>query len=904
MNTQERTIVDSVEALEETLAKVRTAQKLFATYTQEQVDAIFFAAASAANKARIPLAKLAVEETGMGVVEDKVIKNNYASEHIYNAYRHVKTCGVIEEDKAYGVQKIAEPIGVIAAVIPTTNPTSTAIFKCLLALKTRNAIVISPHPRAKKSTIAAAKLVLDAAVAAGAPEGIIDWIDQPSLDLTNLVMKEADLILATGGPGMVKAAYSSGKPAVGVGAGNTPAIIDESADLVLAVSSIIHSKTFDNGMICASEQSVIVHQNVYDAVKAEFAARGCYFLNSEETEKVRKTILINGALNAKIVGQKAVTIAALADVKVPAGTKILIGEVESVELSEEFAHEKLSPVLAMYKAKDLQDAFDKAEHLIADGGYGHTSSIYLNEVTDRAKLEEFAARMKTCRILVNTPSSHGGIGDLYNFKLAPSLTLGCGSWGGNSVSENVGVKHLINIKTVAERRENMLWFRAPQKVYIKKGCLPVALDELKTVMGKKKAFIVTDSFLYQNGYTKPITDKLDEMGIAHTTFFNVAPDPTLGCAMEGAAQMKAFQPDCIIALGGGSAMDAGKIMWVLYEHPEADFMDMAMRFIDIRKRVYTFPKMGEKAYFIAIPTSAGTGSEVTPFAVITDEKTGIKYPLADYELMPNMAIVDTDFHMSAPRGLTAASGIDAVTHALEAYASIMATDYTDGLALKALETIFAYLPRAYDNGQTDVEAREKMANAATMAGMAFANAFLGVCHSMAHKLGAFHHLPHGVANALMIEEVLRFNASDAPAKMGTFSQYDHPHTLARYAEVADHLGLGGKSDSEKLENLIKTVNELKERVGIKKTIKEYGIDEKDFLARLDEMVEQAFDDQCTGANPRYPLMSEIKQMYLNAYYGEKHFEEEDMPTAADLSADDEHNFKQAYRRAKNGVKKA
>lgn len=904
METKERKIVDSVETLEETLARVKEAQKKFATYTQEQVDKIFLAAAIAANQARIPLAKMAVEETGMGVVEDKVIKNNYAAEYIYNAYKNTKTCGVIEEDKAYGIKKIAEPIGVIAAVIPTTNPTSTAIFKCLIALKTRNAIIISPHPRAKLSTIAAAKLVLEAAVEAGAPEEIISWVDVPSLDMTNLLMKEADIILATGGPGMVKAAYSSGKPALGVGAGNTPAIIDETADIVLAVNSIIHSKTFDNGMICASEQSVIVHQNIYDAVKAEFAERGCYFLNPEETEKVRKTIIINGSLNAKIVGQPAAKIAALAGVTVPAGTKIIIGEVESVDISEEFAHEKLSPVLAMYKATDIHDAFDKAEHLIADGGYGHTSSIYLNEVTEQAKLEEFTSRMKTCRILVNTPSSHGGIGDLYNFKLAPSLTLGCGSWGGNSVSENVGVKHLINIKTVAERRQNMLWFRAPEKVYIKKGCLPVALDELKNVMGKKRAFIVTDSFLYHNGYTKPIADKLDEMGIVHTTFFDVAPDPTLASAKEGAEQMKAFQPDCIIALGGGSAMDAGKIMWVLYEHPEADFMDMAMRFIDIRKRVYTFPKMGEKAYFIAVPTSAGTGSEVTPFAVITDEKSGVKYPLADYQLLPNMAIIDPDFHMSAPKGLTAASGIDAVTHALEAYASMMATDYTDGLAIQALKGIFEYLPRAYDNGQTDIEAREKMANCATMAGMAFANAFLGVCHSMAHKLGAFHHLPHGIANALMIEEVLRFNAAEAPAKMGTFSQYDHPHTLARYAEVSRALGFGGKNDKESLENLIDAINALKDRVGIKKTIRDYGVDEKDFLDRLDAMTEQAFDDQCTGANPRYPLMSEIKQMYLNAYYGNKHFTEEEKPTAADFDAtDDKHDFKKAYRRAENGKSK-
>ncbi len=859
--------VDSVETLEKALKELKSAQEKFASFTQEQVDKIFLAAAIAANKQRIPLAKMAVEETGMGVLEDKVIKNNYASEYIYNRYKNVKTCGIIEEDKAFGIKKIAEPIGVIAAVIPTTNPTSTAIFKTLIALKTRNGIIISPHPRAKKSTIEAAKTVLEAAVEAGAPEGIIRWIDVPSLEMTNLVMKEADIILATGGPGMVKAAYSSGKPALGVGAGNTPAIIDESADITLAVNSIIHSKTFDNGMICASEQSVIVSDKIYSAVKKEFTARGCYFLTADETEKVRKTIIINGALNAKIVGQPAAKIAALAGVTVPESTKIIIGEVTSVELSEEFAHEKLSPVLAMYKSKSFEDALNKAEQLIADGGYGHTSSVYIDEKTEQAKLSEFAERMKTCRILVNTPSSHGGIGDIYNFKLTPSLTLGCGSWGGNSVSENVGALHLINIKTVAERRENMLWFRAPEKVYIKKGCLPVALDELKTVMNKKKAVIVTDSFLYHNGYTKPITDKLDEIGITHTTFFDVAPDPTLECAKNGAMLMKSFEPDVIIAVGGGSAMDAAKIMWVLYEHPEADFMDMAMRFMDIRKRVYTFPKMGEKAYFIAVPTSAGTGSEVTPFAVITDEKTGVKYPLADYELMPKMAIVDADMHMSAPKGLTSASGIDAVTHALEAYASMMATEFTDGLALEALKTIFKYLPRAYDNGPNDPEAREKMANAATMAGMAFANAFLGVCHSMAHKLGAFFHLPHGVANALMINEVLRFNASETPAKMGTFPQYAYPHTLERYAQVADALGIKGKNNAEKLDGLAEAITELKHKIGIKDTIREYGIDEKEFSEKLDEMSELAFDDQCTGANPRYPLISEIKQMYINAYYG-------------------------------------
>ncbi|MDD4773197.1 MAG: bifunctional acetaldehyde-CoA/alcohol dehydrogenase [Eubacteriales bacterium] len=866
MKTKTYEFVDSVEALEARFEDVRKAQAEYASFTQERVDSIFRAAAIAANRARIPLARLAVEETGMGVIEDKVIKNHYASEYIYNKYKDEKTCGVIEEDKAFGIKKIAEPVGVIAALIPTTNPTSTAIFKALIALKTRNAIIISPHPRAKKCTIAAAQVVLDAAVAAGAPAGIIGWIDKPSLDMTNLVMRESNLILATGGPGMVKSAYSSGKPAIGVGAGNTPAIITESADIIQAVNSIIHSKTFDNGMICASEQAVIVADGIYDAVKAEFTARGCYFLNPEETQKVRKTIIINGSLNARIVGQSAEIIAELAGVTAPAGTKILIGEVESVDLSEEFAHEKLSPVLAMYRAKDIDEAFSKAEQLIKDGGYGHTSSIYINTQTEAAKLDQFADRMKTGRILINTPSSHGGIGDLYNFRLDPSLTLGCGSWGGNSVSENVGVKHLINIKTVAERRENMLWFRAPEKIYMKKGCLPVALDELKMVMGKKKAFIVTDTYLYQNGFTKPVTDKLDAMGIVHTTFFNVEPDPTLACAKEGAAHMTAFGPDVIIALGGGSAMDAAKIMWVMYEHPDVDFMDMAMRFMDIRKRVYTFPKMGEKAYFICVPTTAGTGSEVTPFAVITDEATGVKYPLADYELMPDMAIIDADLHMTAPRGLTAASGIDAVTHALEAYASMMATDYTDSLAKQSLKMVFEYLPRAYDNG-SDIEAREKMANAATMAGMAFANAFLGVCHSMAHKLGAFHNLPHGVANALMINEVIRFNASETPVKMGTFSQYDHPHTLARYAEIADTLGIAGANDEEKLENLINAINKLKTAVGIKPAIKDYVPDEEVFINSVDAMTEQAFDDQCTGANPRYPLMSEIKQMYLNAYYG-------------------------------------
>lgn len=859
--------VDSVETLAKTLERVKNAQKEFSKYSQEQVDKIFQAAAIAANEARIPLAKMAVEETGMGIVEDKVIKNHYAAEYIYNKYKNEKTCGVIYQDDSYGIKKIAEPVGIVAAVIPTTNPTSTAIFKTLIALKTRNGIIISPHPRAKKSTIEAAKTVLEAAVKAGAPEGIIAWIDVPSLELTNMLMQSADIILATGGPGMVKSAYSSGKPALGVGAGNTPAVIDESANVILAVNSIIHSKTFDNGMICASEQSVIVSDKIYDKVKDEFVKRGCYILNPEETEKVRKTIIINGALNAKIVGQKAHTIANLAGVSVPEDTKILIGEVESVDLSEEFAHEKLSPVLAMYKSSSFDDSLEKAYRLIEDGGLGHTSSLYVNTVTEKEKIEKFYSKMKTCRVLINTPSSQGGIGDLYNFKLTPSLTLGCGTWGGNSVSENVGIKHLLNIKTVAERRENMLWFRAPEKVYMKRGCLPVALEELKNVMNKKRVFIVTDTFLYENGYTKVVTDKLDEMGIVHETFFNVAPDPTLACAKEGAKLIDAFKPDCIIAIGGGSAMDAAKIMWVLYEHPEVDFLDMAMRFMDIRKRVYTFPKMGEKAYFIAVPTSAGTGSEVTPFAVITDETTGQKYPLADYELLPKMAIVDADMMMNAPKGLTSASGIDALVHSIEAYVSMMATEFTDGLAIEAIKTIFEYLPRAYEEGANDTIAREKMANAATMAGMAFANAFLGICHSMGHKLGAYHHLPHGVTVGLVLDEVMRFNAEEVPTKMGTFPQYEYPHALKRYAEIADSLNLGGNTDQEKLERLINKIDELKERVGFKKTIKDYGISEEDFLSTLDEMSEKAFDDQCTGANPRYPLISEIKEIYLKTYYG-------------------------------------
>ncbi len=863
--TIKKNIIETLEDLEFAMQELREAQKIFASYTQEQVDVIFKAAATAANKARIPLSRMAVEETGMGVLEDKVIKNHYAAEYVYNAYKNTKTCGVIEEDPVFGIKKIAEPLGVIAAVIPTTNPTSTAIFKTLICLKTRNAIIISPHPRAKDCTAAAAKIVLDAAVDAGAPKGIIKCIDVPSLELTNKVMQDADCILATGGPGMVKAAYSSGKPALGVGPGNTPVIIDDTADVKLAVNSIIHSKTFDNGMICASEQSVTVLESIYKAVKDEFKYRGCYFLKKDELDKVRATILINGALNAKIVGQKAAAIAKMAGVDVPEDTKILIGEVDSVDISEPFAHEKLSPVLAMYKAKNFDEALQKAAQLVADGGYGHTSSLYIN-INEKEKMAKHAATMKTCRILINTPSSQGGIGDLYNFKLVPSLTLGCGSWGGNSVSENVGVKHLINIKTVAERRENMLWMRTPEKVYFKKGCTPVALDELKHVMGKKRCFIVTDSFLYKNGFTKKIEDKLDQMGIVHTCFSDVEPDPSLASARAGAAAMRAFEPDCIIAMGGGSAMDAGKIMWVLYENPDADFSEMSMDFMDIRKRVYTYPKMGKKAYFIAIPTSSGTGSEVTPFAIITDRETGIKWPLADYELMPNMSIVDTDNMMSAPKGLTCASGIDVMTHAIEAYVSVMASDYTDSLALRAIKLVFDYLPRAYQDGN-DVEARDHMANASCMAGMAFANAFLGLNHSMAHKLGAFHHLPHGIANALVLLNVMRYNSAEVPTKMGTFPQYQYPHTLQRYAEIGRYVGLSGKNDQEVFEKLLAKLDELMRTIEIKPNIKDYHIDEKHFLDTLDEMSEQAFNDQCTGANPRYPLISEIKELYLKSYYG-------------------------------------
>lgn len=864
--------ITSVRALKVALEEMRAAQEQYAKYTQEQVDKIFFEAAMAANKARIPLARMAVEETGMGIVEDKVIKNHYASEYIYNAYKNTPTVGVIEEDVQGGYKVVAEPIGIVGAVIPTTNPTSTAIFKCLLALKTRNAIIISPHPRAKDSTIEAARIVREAAEKAGAPKGLIRWISKPSLELTNELMRSVDIILATGGPAMVQAAYSSGKPALGVGAGNTPAIIDSSANIKMAVMSVLHSKTFDNGMICASEQSVIVLADIYSEVKAEFKRRGAYFLNKAELDKVRKTILVDGALNAKIVGQSAADIARLAGFQVPKNTKVLIGEVKSVETSEAFAHEKLSPVLAMYKASNFDDAIHKAERLIQDGGYGHTSSLYI-AMSEEEKLAKHRDAMKTCRILINTPSSQGGIGDLYNFRLAPSLTLGCGSWGGNSVSENVGVKHLLNTKVVAERQTNMLWYRTPDKIYFKRGCTPEALNEL-SVMEKKRCFIVTDQFLYKNGYAKAIEDKLSALGIEHSCFWDVAPDPTLQCAEEGVKQIASFEPDCILALGGGSAMDAAKIMWLMYEHPECKFEDMAMDFMDIRKRIYTFPEMGKKAYFIAVPTSSGTGSEVTPFAIITDAETGIKWPIADYELMPNMAIVDVDNMMEQPPGLTSASGMDVLTHALESLVSIMASDYTIANSLQAIKLVFEYLPRAYDKGAKDPEARERMANASCMAGIAFANAFLGVNHSMAHKLGAYHHLPHGVANAVILTRVMRYNAVDVPVKMGTFSQYEYPQAKERYVQAARYVGITGKNDDEVFEKFLAAIDKLARHVGIKATIAEYDIAEhtaqKDgFLDTLDEMVEQAFNDQCTGASPRYPLMSEIRELFLDAYYGRK-----------------------------------
>ena len=860
--------ISTVEQLDQRMLALRESQRKFGNFTQEQVDEIFRMAALAANNNRIELAKMAVAETGMGIVEDKVIKNHFASEYIYNQYRNDRTCGVIERDNSFGISKVAEPIGIVAAVIPTTNPTSTTIFKALLALKTRNAIIFSPHPRAKKSTIAAAKLILDAAVKAGAPEGIIAWIDEPSLELTQRVMATSDIILATGGPGMVHAAYSSGKPAIGVGAGNTPAIIDETAHLKMAVSSILLSKTFDNGVICASEQSVIVLDSIYDEVKKEFSERGAYILSEDETEKVRTCIMKNGTINAAIVGQSAYTIAALAGITVPEEAKVLIGEVERIELDEPFAHEKLSPILAMYHATDFEDALNKADELVRLGGFGHTSVLYTDQMKSRDRIAAFGNKMKTGRTIINMPSSQGAIGDIYNFRLAPSLTLGCGSWGGNSISENVGVKHLLNIKTVAERRENMLWFRVPEKIYFKYGALEIALLELKD-MNKKKVFIVTDRVLNDLGYTNKIIKVLEESGIDFKVFADVEPDPTLSTAKKGAAEMLSYKPDVIIALGGGSPMDAAKIMWTLYEHPEVKFEDLAMRFMDIRKRIYPFPKLGDKAMFIAVPTTSGTGSEVTPFAVITDETTGIKYPLADYELTPDMAIIDTELMMNIPKGLTAASGIDALVHSIEAYVSVLASEYTNGMALESIRLIFKYLPLCYTEGSTNVKAREKMAHASTMAGMAFANAFLGVCHSMAHKLGAFHHVAHGTANALLINEVIRFNAEENPIKQAAFPQYKYPNITFRYARIADYLGLEGNTDEEKMEALITAIEQLKAQLDIPATIKDLGVSESNFLELLDEMCYQAFDDQCTGANPRYPLISEIKQMYLNAYYGKR-----------------------------------
>lgn len=866
----ENGLIDSIEALDGAIERTRKAEEEFSHFSQEKVDEIFKAAAIAANKMRIPLAKDAVEETGMGVVEDKVIKNHFASEYIYNKYKDTKTCGVLSYDEDYGMTKIAEPLGVICAIIPTTNPTSTAIFKTLMALKTRNGIIISPHPRAKKCTTDAARIVLEAAVKAGAPDGIIDWIDVPSLDMTTHLMQSCDITLATGGPGMVHSAYSSGKPALGVGSGNTPAVIDESADITLAVSSIIHSKTFDNGLICASEQSVTVLDSIYDKVKNEFIKRGCYILNPEEKDKVGKTVIINGAVNAKIVGQTAYFIAKEAGINVPENTKVLIGEVESTDISEEFAHEKLSPVLAMYHAATFEEAMDKAYKLIDDGGRGHTSSLYVDSVNGRDKIAAFSDRMKTCRVLVNTPSSQGGIGDLYNFKLEPSLTLGCGSWGGNSISGNLKIENLLNIKSVAERRNNMLWFRAPEKVYMRQGSIPTALQELKDDLHKKKVFIVTDNFLYSNGYTKVIENKLNEMGMEYQVFSNVTPNPKLSEAREGVKVINNFQPDTIIAVGGGSAMDAGKIMWVMYEHPELDFSDMAMDFMDIRKRVYKFPHMGDKAYFITIPTSSGTGSEVTPFAIITDDETHIKYPITDYELLPDMAIVDVDILKGAPKGLTSASGIDAVTHDLEALASMMATPFTDGIALESLKMLFDYLPRAYEAGQTDLYAREMVGTAATMAGMAFANAFLGISHSLAHKMGGYLGVVHGIANALVIDDVIRFNSVDVPPKMGTFPQYDHPKAKAKYARAARAIGVEGSNDDELVEGLIRKLDELKEKIGIKKRMSDYNVEEEKFLSVLDEMSEEAFNDQCTSTNPRYPLIDEMKTLYLRAYYGDEY----------------------------------
>lgn len=857
--------VSTIEDLEILISKVKKAQKIFATFSQEKVDAIFKAAALAANRARIPLAKMAVEETRMGIVEDKVIKNHFASEYIYNKHKNAKTCGIISEDKTNGTKIVAEPLGVIAGVVPTTNPTSTAIFKSLIALKTRNAIIFSPHPRAKKSTIEAAKIVLEAAVKAGAPENIIGWIDVPSVELSNALMKHPsiDAILATGGPGMVKAAYSSGKPALGVGAGNTPAIIDETANIKMAVSSVLMSKSFDNGVICASEQAIVVVKDVYEEVKAELAYRGAYILNSKERAKIAKAIIINGALNASIVGQSACKIAEMAGIKVPENTKALVGEVTDISLEEEFAHEKLSPVLAMYSAKNFEDATEKAQKLVELGGLGHTSVLYTDE-RKQDRINEFAKKIPTGRILINSPSSHGAIGDLYNFRLEPSLTLGCGSWGGNSVSENVGVKHLLNYKTVAERRENMLWFKIPSKVYFKRGATDLALRELK---GKKRAFIVTDRYLFNSGTVYNVTKVLEEIGVDYQIFFDVKPDPTIATINEALQMVRPYEPDVIIALGGGSPIDAAKIIWLMYEQPETNFEDIAMRFMDIMKRICQIPDLGVKADLVAIPTTSGTGSEVTPFAVITDDETHIKYPIADYALTPTMAIIDPDFVDTMPAGLCAASGIDALSHAVEAYVSALATNFTNSNSLEAIKLIFRYLPRSFKEGKNDPIAREKMHYASTIAGMAFANSFLGICHSLAHKLGAAFNIPHGIANAMLLNQVIKFNANDCPTKQCAFPQYKFPNAKAKYGQIADELNLGGKNDDEKVDLLIDAITQLKKDVNIPLSIKDMGVAEKDFMSKLETLVEQAFDDQCTGANPSYPLMSEIKQIYINAYKG-------------------------------------
>ncbi|PWC10321.1 bifunctional acetaldehyde-CoA/alcohol dehydrogenase [Brenneria corticis] len=889
--------VTNVAELNALVARVKKAQHEFANFTQEQVDRIFRAAALAASDARIPLAKMAVAESGMGIVEDKVIKNHFASEYIYNAYQDEKTCGILSTDDTFGTITIAEPIGLICGIVPTTNPTSTAIFKALISLKTRNGIIFSPHPRAKNATNKAADIVLQAAIAAGAPKDIIGWIDQPSVELSNQLMHHPDinLILATGGPGMVKAAYSSGKPAIGVGAGNTPVVIDETADIKRAVASILMSKTFDNGVICASEQSVIVVDSVYNAVRERFASHGAYMLKGKELQAVQGILLKNGALNAAIVGQPAAKIAELAGITVPANTKVLIGEVTEVDETEPFAHEKLSPTLAMYRATDFNDAVLKAEKLVAMGGIGHTSCLYTDQDNQTDRVNHFGDMMKTARILINTPASQGGIGDLYNFKLAPSLTLGCGSWGGNSISENVGPKHLINKKTVAKRAENMLWHKLPKSIYFRRGSLPIALEEVASD-GAKRAFIVTDRFLFNNGYVDQINDVLKRQGLETEIFFEVEADPTLSIVRKGAEQMNSFKPDVIIALGGGSPMDAAKIMWVMYEHPDTHFEELALRFMDIRKRIYKFPKMGVKAKMIAVTTTSGTGSEVTPFAVVTDDATGQKYPLADYALTPDMAIVDANLVMNMPKSLCAFGGLDAVTHALEAYVSVLANEYSDGQALQALKLLKENLPASYHEGARNPVARERVHNAATIAGIAFANAFLGVCHSMAHKLGSEFHIPHGLANAMLIANVIRYNANDNPTKQTTFSQYDRPQARRRYAEIADHLGLSAPGDrtAQKIEKLLKWLEEIKADLGIPTSIREAGVQEADFLAKVDKLSEDAFDDQCTGANPRYPLISELKQILLDTYYGRK-FSEHTKETAEVAAAPAAKAAKQARK---------